>query len=256
MWDFMTSIHHNAAIAPDGAYGRQLKKLPGPDQLLQRGADMYLRIVAFGTRLILFFLPAFLMACGSAVVAQEVPLIAKVREKSTVTVEGKVEREVKEGHFYRSSNGSTLYIWLDVKGKTMKPTFGQLIDNSNLALYNLDYGRMEAVEKHKLPKPAVIASKAVKDFGLGEDVIEGVACKNVPIYGVSGNRKELTGVACTIEPGIALRSKSKFEHMGHIYEEESEMYDIRIGEEPDPELFKIEKKFKVFKPSLPDGQAH
>ena len=70
---------------------------------------------------------------GNNVYAQFVPLQAKVRETHETLSNGKVvETELKEGSFYRASDGSTLTQWQTVNGGRTRKQTCSIIKNSLL----------------------------------------------------------------------------------------------------------------------------
>jgi hypothetical protein len=182
---------------------------------------------------------------------QWIPVTARVRDTFVATVNGKVLGvEKKEGFFHRSSNGSTLYVWLDVWGGTMKPAVGQLIDNQKHLMYNLDYVRLEARQIRQIgPKPLSDPSN-VKDFGMGQEYIEGIRCVVTPIYFMT--KDQVIGKTCyASQYGLALREDATWTYKGQTNHHTSDMYDIKLGTEPDSSLFNLER-YTVYRPSQPN----
>src|SRR5260370_33334354 len=96
-------------------------------------------------RLMLLMMPT-LMNAGS-LQAQWVPVVAKIRMVHQTMVDGKLVRsETKEGDYYRSSDGSVLRYWKTVNGDEQAGGRAELLDNKNLASYQLNYHSKQAFQ--------------------------------------------------------------------------------------------------------------
>ena len=210
-------------------------------------------------RLMLFMIVTFVSA--GSLHAQWVPVVAKIRMVHQTIVDGKLVRsETKEGDYYRSSDGSVLRHWKTVNGDEQAGGRGELLDNKNLASYQLNYHTKQAFQSEwKMAKPSPDVFRAEPPKSLGEDSIEGIRCTIVPAqfqdgFGQppkdAGRTCVSTDYALTLRTDITVRQGTTIEHTL------IEMFDLRMHQEPDAKLFDIEAQFTVFKPQtrkeLPD----
>jgi hypothetical protein len=195
---------------------------------------------------LLMFAPLF---AASTLQAQFVPLEAKVRETSTRSVDGREVITVKEGNYYRSSNGSVLIQWLTVNGE--KAWQGTLEDNVEPAYYQLNYKQMQAYQQVGHPEIVVepgMYSSITAD--LGTDSVDGVSCRIIPIELVlPGQSLKQGGGQLCVSSQYDLQVWEDFiqprKQDGHT---KTELYNIRLRVEPDPSLFDIKSKFTIFAP--------
>ena len=196
-----------------------------------------------------------LFGAPNSVHAQFTPVSAKIRQTDTKKVDGKDVVIVKEGNYYRSSDGSVLIQWLTVNGE--KAWDGTLEDNAEPAFYHLDYKQQRAYQEASHPghtaKPGSFS--VVND--IGGDSVEGVPCRIAPVKlvppGQSSQqaRQEAGRVCVSAQYDLML-----WEDWNVVPTERSrlELYGIKIGVEPDRGLFDVKSRFTVFaaKSSSPD----
>jgi hypothetical protein len=190
-----------------------------------------------------------LLSAGSAQ-AQFMPIQAKIRDTHQVIVSGKViKSEVKEGNYYRSSDGSILVQWLTLNGE--RTWDGSLEDNKELNSYHLDYKQHNAFEDGSHPPVAVKPGGfASIDRDIGTDSVENFRCRILPakLGGVGFPTPVLIGKSC-VSPEYDLRLWTDVtvpEADGKAERTRTELYGITIGVEPDSSLFDIKSHFKIF----------
>jgi hypothetical protein len=187
-----------------------------------------------------------LFACTSSVRAQWVPVVAKVRQTHETWKDGKLDKvERKEGVFYRASDGSTLKYWTQVDGDESRGGAGEMTDNSNLIHYSLNMRTKNAHEIdrfHEKLKPGDITPASMKQ-NLGDQVVESLTCRRVPAFVQwPDGRRELIGENCvSIEYALELRTDHKATQAGITSHIVYELYDVKVGIEPDPNLFDLQK---------------
>jgi hypothetical protein len=188
-----------------------------------------------------------LLLCGNAS-GQWTAVSAKVKETTVTSKAGAVvETKVRSGHFYRSSDGSRLYLWLDSEGL---PRSGDLLQNQEPAMYTVNYVAKQAVRNRKLERPLKAENvPVVKDFGLGEDMVSGVPCRYAPVFEHPGPKQ--IGKVCTDTTGLNLRreiTRVLGEFTVRILMEKS---DVQLGAEPPAALFSV-AGLTVYTPSAPE----
>lgn len=187
--------------------------------------------------------------------AQTVPVTAKWRDTAQVIINGKVtETHVREGVFYRTSDGRELRRSVSFDGK---PLYGQaaravLFDSVHKTNYVIDYKKGEAFEPRMLSSP--FDSSHLKDlpstvpFPSGESSVEGYPCTLHPDYLVIPAGRLLIGSNCrSKEYDLVLKrdvTRPSQKSLGEAVHEVTEFYDIQIGVEPDPKLFDL-NSFKI-----------
>lgn len=188
----------------------------------------------------------FILAGASSVHAQWTPVVAKVRETQEIWKNGKLERvENKEGVFYRASDGSTLKYWTQVNGDDSRGGQGELTDNNRLIHYSLNMRTKTAHEMGKLLEkltPNNVSPSSAKE-SLGDAVYDGIPCRRIPAFVLwPDGRREPIGENCmSIEYALELRTEHKVtqgEITRHVV---NELYDVKLGIEPDPKLFDLQK---------------
>lgn len=200
-----------------------------------------------------WFAVAALFAAGS-MRAQFMPLEARIRETNHTLQGGKiVKSEIREGVYYRSSDGSTLTKWLTVNGE--KTSAAELFDNSDQASYQIDYSQGRAF---KLESPSA-THVPVRPGGwrsiskdVGSDSVEGLRCRILPVKVSSGGTISDAGKSCVSqEYGLILWSELTTHGQGNnVLQSRTEMYGFKLGTEPDRKLFDI-SGFTIFKGQPP-----
>lgn len=189
--------------------------------------------------------------------AQEpwIPVVAKIRE--TYEVQDKngrqISREVKEGNFYRNTEGSTLYYWLTVDGDTTRGGSGKLSDNRKPVEYSINTKTKVAVllpqKAGEQPlKPDFLAG--ARTSKLGQESIEGIVCffTRITLTTPDGQSRQI-GTACqSPDYGLTLQFKTRVvspDGSSHLIVRE--LHDIRLGQIPDPQLFQLAPVFQILK---------
>lgn len=195
--------------------------------------------------------------------AQFVPVTSKIRFTVETSKGGQLTRQVEEGMFYRTENGSTLKHWTNGDAKLMRAGSGELFDNQTLYTYHIFYDTKTMIESPiKLPAPHT--PDEFRDMeSLGKDVVEGVPCDLVGIE-FAGPGPEIkphrVGSACiSRDYGLWLRRETRdTKQDGRLVHTLFEMYDIRPNVPPDSNEFEVLHSFSVVKktgkplPPLPD----
>lgn len=208
---------------------------------------MYVRLCKWVSMLILLG--------ATSLHAQFAPVTAKMRQTKEVIVDGKVvETEMRAGNFYRSSDGSTLRQWTKANGN---PDWGDLWDNKNLMSYRLEYSNRQAYETPapegaEAERPDALLPLASK--GLPEDSVEGIRCVVSPIkLDMPGKPIIPMGRACTsIQYNLELKEDVSTQPVktNKTIHTVFELYQIKLGLEPDPRVFDVHANFIV----LPQSQ--
>ncbi len=189
----------------------------------------------------------FLSALTATVSQQWIPLTGKVKETSERTVNGKIaEVKVREGDFYRASDGSTLEQW-----KEGGPT--ALNDNTHLLSYQLDYNKKTAIAKPMPQAMGKIDVEATRRKALGHSTVNGFACTFVPLYFVrSPGSRTLAGTACVSEEyATDLRTEMTVSVGNTTDHVVWELNLTKTNQEPDRKLFEVPKDFTVLGPGDP-----
>lgn len=190
--------------------------------------------------------------------AQEpwIPVVAKIRE--TYEVQDKngrqISREVKEGNFYRNAEGSTLFYWLTVDGDASRGGSGKLSDNRKPIEYSINTKTKVAVLLPQAAgdrplKPDFLAG--ARTSKLGQESVEGIVCyfTRVTLTTPDGQSKPI-GTACqSPDYGLTLQFKTRIVSPdGNTHSMLRELFDIRLGQTPDPKLFQLTPDFQILKP--------
>jgi hypothetical protein len=201
-----------------------------------------------------------LLLLGGAgyVQGQWIPVTAKIREIHETWQAGKlVKVDHKEGVFYRTSDGSTLNYWTSVNGDEALGGQGETTDNRSLTHYSVNMKKKYAFELSKLPERVTPDSyQNAAASTLGDQEIEGVRCRRSPVFFLwPDGRLEKMGETCvSIEYGLELRKDHQLTQDGVTRHSVTEMYDIKLGIEPDAKLFDLQRNASVFKQQNPDSQ--
>lgn len=197
---------------------------------------------------------------GSAgLCAQTIPVCAKVRTKTEVTVDGKVVKTtVGGGFFYRASNGNSVRQLRKVgeDGALGDVTVADLTDKEHGITYRLNF-----TDHHALVTPPFLLNiltvmpNAAPPEGFAQDSVEGISCaKHLIKLKVADQPITDVGYACVSESNNDLElSREVTEPVatspGRVIHSTSALYDIQLGVEPDPKMFDL-KDFTVLR--LPD----
>jgi hypothetical protein len=188
--------------------------------------------------------------------AQFLPVQANIRETHEVIVSGKVfKSDVKEGKYFRSSDGSVLTQWLTLNGQ--QAWEGSLDDNKGLAYYHLDYKQHSAFRSAERPGVAVTPgdfASITKD--VGTDNVENITCRIIPVD-IGGEKfptQTNIGKSCaSVQYDLILWTDVTTPGQnGKANRVKTELSNITIGTEPDPALFNIKTNFKVYAGQSPE----
>ena len=202
----------------------------------------------------IFSLTVALSASGVAE-AQFVPVQAKISELREVTLpDNKIILNSRQGVFYRSSDGSVLIHWLNQNGK-------EAWDGTLHAFYELDYKQHRAMEHTKKPPTAVKPgsyNSITRD--VGTDTVEGIGCRIIPIkLGRAGSSPADIGKSCvSTDYDLRLWEDVTVPTVENRQERtRTRLYEIKLGTEPDPNLFDVKSAFKIYVPEsgTPLGSA-
>ncbi len=184
---------------------------------------------------------ALTLLAGNDVYAQFVPLEAKIRETHETLSSGKVVKsEVKEGSFYRASDGSTLTQWQTVNGE--KSSAANLFDNKGQATYQIDYQQRRALKLgNGADGPMKPGGYQTITKDIGTSSVEGVACRLLPVKMTNPATHALAdiGKSCVSpEYDLLLWWDVTTGSGGNgTFHSKWEIYDLKLGAEPDPKLF-------------------
>lgn len=200
---------------------------------------------------------AVVLGAGVCAVAQSswTPVTANLRE--IYTVEDKSGRilstETKVGNFYRNAEGSTLEYWTSVNGDTSRGGSGKLNDNRNVAEYSLNMKTRIAVKNPPEPsaeplKPDYLSGARASK--LGQEAVEGVVCYYTPVTLTEPNKpsREIGRACQAADYGLTIKFEIRVVSPdGQIHKTSRELYNVRIGEAPDPKLFQLSPDFQILK---------
>ena len=189
----------------------------------------------------------------ASVRAQFTPVSARIKLTVETSEGGKITKiERKEGYFYRTSDGSTLTRWIRVNGDESLGGSGELRDNKNHADYNINFNSKQAFQLNDEPLQPDTPDdfKNLAASTLGDDFVEGIKCRRTAVFMQwPDGRRERTGEDCvSIEYALRLREDRKLTQRGITRHATTEMYEIRLGVEPDPKLFDVSSQFQVYRP--------
>jgi hypothetical protein len=172
--------------------------------------------------------------------AQWVPLVGKIRQTREVTAGGQVlEKNMKAGVHYRSSNGSTLRMWTEVNGAATQNVVGELMDNISGTTYRVEYLNKRALTLHQSGplEPDTYSSPNVKPAG--QDIVAGVTCNLFPVTNMATGHADAR-MCISSEYGLVLRLESWFTRKdGATVRAVTEFYELTLNKEPDPKLFDL-----------------
>lgn len=202
-------------------------------------------------RSIIFLIGMALLGVGSAH-AQFVPVVAKVRQTTAITRSGKLETTLKEGIYYRTSDGSVLQRWTTINGKATEEA-GSLWNNVTGISYNLDFANRRAIFRAKgAPRsPELSPKNLVATQARPEISVSGVTCRLEPAKFAEAGKVVGGGQGCfSPENDLLVKNDITYRTLNgamlvHIV---NQLYDIQLGQEPDPNLFDIKKNFQVLMP--------
>lgn len=205
---------------------------------------------------ILLLAPVVLgMSAFAAAQGSWIPVTANLRE--IYTVEDKAGRvlsvETKIGNFYRNTEGSTLEYWTSVNGDTSLGGSGKLNDNLNVAEYSLNTKTRIAVKNPPESNPEPLKPdylSGARSGKLGQEAVEGIVCYYTPVTLTEPNKpSRQIGKACqAADYGLTVKFEIQVVSPdGQIHKTSRELYNIRIGETPDPKLFQLAPDFQILK---------
>ena len=200
--------------------------------------------------------PAAILLGAVSLHAQFTPVTAKIRITDETIRNGKViKTKMREGNYYRSSDGSFIRQWTKIDGDEKAAPFspGQLFDNRTATNYQLDFANHRAYEREKGGEPMVAHPpnyEAAKK--LRHDSVQGIPCILNPVkfYHRDTNTYEDIGTNWrSLEYNLNLRlDLTRKLDNGDSVHEITELFEIHIGTEPDPKLFDLQKNFTVYRP--------
>lgn len=185
--------------------------------------------------------------------AQYVPVVASVRQTTEIRQAGKViKQEVKQGNYFRSSDGSYIYQWTLLNGnKSLLRS--SLWDNKTATSYTLDYAGRRAIfaSKGSPLSPDMSPENRSAAEARPEEVVNGVPCRVEPVkFGPLGKPIGSGKGWYSVENDLLVKNDVTYPTYGGkgVVHDTYELYDIHLGQEPDPNLFDLEKNFQVLAP--------
>jgi hypothetical protein len=198
----------------------------------------------------------YLLSCASLFLLppptapQWTPVVAKIRQTTEDIKDGRVsKRDVKEGYYFRAQDGSVLTKWTTLNGH--ERVVGELFDNNTARSYKLDYASGTALPlppsdvKFGTLSPGMFKSQELN--AIGHDSVSGVTCYLIPVQLQFKSRPpRRVGESCvSADYDLQLRTDMTNGDAKFAVRELIEMYDIQIGEVPDPQLFDVKAHFRV-----------
>jgi hypothetical protein len=201
-------------------------------------------------------LSVLILSSAYTVQGQWVPVTAKARETVETSKDGKLEKvDRKEGVFFRTSEGSTLRYWTSVNADEKLGGRGEMTDNRGLIQYSVNMKHKYFYELGKLPKPLTPVVRITSPTTNSADkVIEGLRCHCSPAFvqWPDGRRDRIGENCAAIDYDLEVRTDHTSTQNGLTRHVIAELYDISPGEEPDANLFDLQKNgATVFKQTEP-----
>jgi len=192
-----------------------------------------------------------LTAMTTVAVAQWSPVVAKIRETSETTANGRtVETKTRDGIYLRLSNGSALTHWIAVNG-VRGPGEGSLLDNKALLTYSLNYKTKQARQSRFALSESLHQDMYANITSQGESKVAGLSCKRIPVeVQVLQSPPQKSGEACvSADLGLMLRNETRVKMSdGSTVHNLTEMYDVQVNVQPSQREFEVEKTFEVIRP--------
>jgi hypothetical protein len=183
---------------------------------------------------------------GASSYAQFMPVVAKTKEVEEISKDGKVvETHVREGIYYRSSDGSVLEYWTSIDGSQDKAKLSMggntFFDNRDGSLYALDlYNHKTHVESTGRPTKQDIMRQSGDGKPRPEEWVSGIKCELSPLQmRITGGKLFPAGQICAApDYGLLLKREMTYPSAdGHTEHVVWTMQDVEIGKEPDSKLF-------------------
>jgi len=184
------------------------------------------------------------------------PVTSRLRETYRVYDKAghELTTEMKEGYLYRNSEGSTLEHWVSINGDESRGGSADLIDNRTWTQYSINLKTRMAIRTHQLRadernKPNFL--EGAKMSKLGQSSVEGIVCYLTEIFLTEPDGHTQTiGKACqSPEYGLTLKSEINYVSPsdGKSHRTVRELYEIHLGEAPDPKLLQLPPDIQVLK---------
>lgn len=163
-----------------------------------------------------------------------------------------IKQEVKEGNYYRSSDGSYIYHWTRLNGN-QSILRSSLWDNKTATSYTLDYANRRATfaSKGTPLSPDMSAENRAAVEARPEEMVNGVLCRVEPAkFGPMGKATGGGQGWYSLENDLLVKndvSYPSYDGKGVVHVV-YELYDIHLGQEPDAEMFDLQKNFQVLTP--------
>jgi hypothetical protein len=175
--------------------------------------------------------------------AQVTPVVAKQRIlRDVLDSKGNVVSHSETlGRYLRNSAGSTIDQEYSLVGGRLTVESGQLQDYSRHKIYELTYGKHEAVELADLPGEPHPEYLANAKNAVGQETVNGFACLIHSIFMMVDGEKRLIGKAYdSAEYSLGIREDAMIEPPGGPRTHRIvELYDVQFVE-PDPKEFDLE----------------
>jgi hypothetical protein len=180
---------------------------------------------------------------GQAVTAQ-----VRVTDEIIASNGKVIASHIRDGVYYRTSSGSTLTHYTTLDGN---PTAGEMASGSlseNGTNYQLDYTQHRAYVAPFPPPPPHNETPRAQNT-LGQSSVEGIACTLFPVVLVTGGTKTPVGTLCDSDQyhlilRMDITNPGKNGTSSHNV---TELYNIKVGLEPDPKLFDLQHNFTIYR---------
>ena len=194
------------------------------------------------------FLGALLLSTAPCY-AQFMPVVAKTREVEETSKDGKLlETHVREGVYYRSSDGSVLEYWTAIDGSPEKAKLSMggntFFDNTNGSSYTLDLQNHRAkLEDSGHPMQADSIRNRSDGKAYPEEWVSGVRCKVHPLkmrINIKGPGELFPAGQICVSPDYGLFLKREMTYPSADGGTEHVVWTIQnveMGKEPDGKLF-------------------
>lgn len=185
--------------------------------------------------------------------AQYVPVVASVRQTTEITLGDKtIKTEVKEGNYYRSSDGSYIYQWTHLNGAKSNLR-SSLWDNKTATSYTLDYANHRAMfgSRGTPLTPDLSSANRAAIEARPEEVVNGISCRVEPArFGPPGKQNGGGRGWYSLENDLLVKNDITYPGSDGktMVHDTYELYDIHLGQEPDANLFDLRKNFQVLVP--------
>jgi hypothetical protein len=195
---------------------------------------------------------AMLFLAATPAAGQWVPIVAKLKQTQEVYANGaRIETRVREGNYYRTSDGSVLEEWTKIDGDTSRAV-GYLVDNRRDLSYDVNFVTRTAIEKRIVLPPGVSGRPRtpVRPPAGREIIVGGLRCIALPAVVQKPTGPPLSAGETCVSSELSLLVRNDLTMPrpdGKSVRTLYELTDVQVHKEPDPKLFDLRaRNFTVY----------